>query len=371
MEKGLVQRVTALNRFIHDVYHEQEIIKAGIIPAEQILNNAQYRPEMVGVNVPNDIYSHIAGIDIVRAPDAQRQRRVLRARRQPARAQRRELHAGEPQDDDAALPRAVQRRTASRRSRTTPTCCSKPCAPRAPPATAEPDGGGAHARHVQQRLLRARLPRAADGRRAGRGAGPVRQGRLRLHAHHARPAARRRDLPPRRRRLPRPRGVPPDVHARLRRPDARLPRGQRRDLQCHRHRRGRRQVDLSLRAEDDRVLPRREADPEERADLHVPQQGGPRLRAGQPEGPGGQGGARRRRLRHADRPGRDAGRDRGLPQGRAGQARRLHRAADAEPVDLRRPSSRPASRRATSTCGPSCCRARRCRWCRAASRAWR
>ncbi|RZL94845.1 MAG: circularly permuted type 2 ATP-grasp protein [Variovorax sp.] len=69
MEKGLVQRVTALNRFIHDVYHEQEIIKAGVVPSEQIFNNAQYRPEMVGVKVPNDIYSHIAGIDIVRAPD--------------------------------------------------------------------------------------------------------------------------------------------------------------------------------------------------------------------------------------------------------------------------------------------------------------
>jgi uncharacterized circularly permuted ATP-grasp superfamily protein len=71
MEKGLVQRVTALNRFIHDVYHDQDIIKAGIVPAEQILNNAQYRPEMVGVNVPGNIYSQISGIDIVRAPNAQ------------------------------------------------------------------------------------------------------------------------------------------------------------------------------------------------------------------------------------------------------------------------------------------------------------
>ncbi|MGA0569195.1 circularly permuted type 2 ATP-grasp protein [Variovorax sp. VNK109] len=70
MEKGLVQRVTALNRFIHDVYHDQEIIKAGVVPAEQIVNNAQFRPEMVGVTVPNQIYSHIAGIDIVRAPNA-------------------------------------------------------------------------------------------------------------------------------------------------------------------------------------------------------------------------------------------------------------------------------------------------------------
>jgi uncharacterized circularly permuted ATP-grasp superfamily protein len=71
MEAGLVQRVTALNRFIHDVYHEQEILKAGVVPREQIENNAQFRPEMVGVHVPNNIYSHISGIDIVRAPDSE------------------------------------------------------------------------------------------------------------------------------------------------------------------------------------------------------------------------------------------------------------------------------------------------------------
>ena len=67
MEKGLAQRVNALNRFIHDVYHGQEIIRAGIVPADQIFKNAQYRPEMMGVDVPGGTYSHIAGIDIVRA----------------------------------------------------------------------------------------------------------------------------------------------------------------------------------------------------------------------------------------------------------------------------------------------------------------
>jgi uncharacterized circularly permuted ATP-grasp superfamily protein len=71
MERGLVQRVTALNRFIHDVYHGQEIIKAGVIPSEQIFQNAQFRPEMMGVDVPGNIYSHISGIDIVRAANAQ------------------------------------------------------------------------------------------------------------------------------------------------------------------------------------------------------------------------------------------------------------------------------------------------------------
>jgi uncharacterized circularly permuted ATP-grasp superfamily protein len=67
MERGLAQRVTALNRFIHDVYHEQEIIRAGLVPPEQIFKNAQFRPEMMGVAVPGGVYSHIAGIDIVRA----------------------------------------------------------------------------------------------------------------------------------------------------------------------------------------------------------------------------------------------------------------------------------------------------------------
>ena len=67
MEAGLRQRVTALNRFIHDVYHDQEILKAGIVPAEQVLNNSQFRKEMMGVDVPGGVYSHISGIDIVRA----------------------------------------------------------------------------------------------------------------------------------------------------------------------------------------------------------------------------------------------------------------------------------------------------------------
>jgi uncharacterized circularly permuted ATP-grasp superfamily protein len=66
LEGGLKQRVRALNAFIHDIYHEQQILKAGIIPAEQVLCNSQYRPEMQWVDVPGGIYAHIAGIDIVR-----------------------------------------------------------------------------------------------------------------------------------------------------------------------------------------------------------------------------------------------------------------------------------------------------------------
>jgi uncharacterized circularly permuted ATP-grasp superfamily protein len=64
---GLRQRVKVLNLFLHDVYHGQEILKAGVIPPEQILANPQYRPEMQDLDVPGGIYAHIAGIDVVRA----------------------------------------------------------------------------------------------------------------------------------------------------------------------------------------------------------------------------------------------------------------------------------------------------------------
>ncbi len=67
LQKGLIQRVQALNMFIHDVYHNQNIIKAGVVPAEQIFLNAQYRPQMQGVEVAGNNYCHIAGVDIVRA----------------------------------------------------------------------------------------------------------------------------------------------------------------------------------------------------------------------------------------------------------------------------------------------------------------
>ena len=71
MEAGLVQRVTALNMFIHDIYHDQNIVRAGIMPAEQVFRNAQYRPEVQGISVASDIYAHIAGIDLVRAGEGE------------------------------------------------------------------------------------------------------------------------------------------------------------------------------------------------------------------------------------------------------------------------------------------------------------
>jgi uncharacterized circularly permuted ATP-grasp superfamily protein len=79
LEAGLIQRVNALNAFLHDIYSGQRIVKDGLIPAEQVFCNAQYRPEMQGIEVRNSIYSHIAGVDIVRAalPDGEAQYYVL------------------------------------------------------------------------------------------------------------------------------------------------------------------------------------------------------------------------------------------------------------------------------------------------------
>jgi uncharacterized circularly permuted ATP-grasp superfamily protein len=66
LEKGLKQRVKALNLFLSDIYHSRDILRAGMIPEDLIYRNPVFRPEMNGQDVPHDIYVHIAGIDIVR-----------------------------------------------------------------------------------------------------------------------------------------------------------------------------------------------------------------------------------------------------------------------------------------------------------------
>ena len=66
LSAGIVQRVKALNAFMYDIYHRQEIIKAGRIPAELVIQNSAFVPEMIGVEPALGIYSHIIGIDIVR-----------------------------------------------------------------------------------------------------------------------------------------------------------------------------------------------------------------------------------------------------------------------------------------------------------------
>ena len=67
LERGLAQRVNALNAFLQDIYHDQRIIEEKIVPADLIHQNGQYRPELHGVKLPHDVWAHISGIDIVRA----------------------------------------------------------------------------------------------------------------------------------------------------------------------------------------------------------------------------------------------------------------------------------------------------------------
>ena len=67
---GIEQRVKAINAFLYDIYHKQEILKAGIIPRDLISNNEAFLPQMIGVEPPGKVYTHIVGVDLVRTgPD--------------------------------------------------------------------------------------------------------------------------------------------------------------------------------------------------------------------------------------------------------------------------------------------------------------
>ena len=145
------QRVTALNRFIHDVYHEPGDPQAGIVPGRADLQERAVPPRDDGRGrAGRHLLAHRRHRHRARR-QRRRQRQLLRARGQPARAQRRELHAREPQDDDAAVPRAVQpaprragralprpaardaaRRGAGRRSTSRPWWCSRRACTTAP-----------------------------------------------------------------------------------------------------------------------------------------------------------------------------------------------------------------------------------------------
>ena len=67
IERGLIQRVTALNLFLHDLYHDQRILREKRIPAELVFSSRNFRREMVGLEIAKKRYIHIVGTDIVRA----------------------------------------------------------------------------------------------------------------------------------------------------------------------------------------------------------------------------------------------------------------------------------------------------------------
>jgi uncharacterized circularly permuted ATP-grasp superfamily protein len=71
IEAGLVQRITALNLFLWDVYHEQHILRDRVVPPRLVLQGSSFRREFVGVDVPRKIYIHICGTDLIRAADGE------------------------------------------------------------------------------------------------------------------------------------------------------------------------------------------------------------------------------------------------------------------------------------------------------------
>jgi uncharacterized circularly permuted ATP-grasp superfamily protein len=71
LERGLIQRITALNLFLRDIYHEQKIVKDGVIPEFYIVSGKHFRREFVNIKVPKDIYIHVCGTDLIRGADGQ------------------------------------------------------------------------------------------------------------------------------------------------------------------------------------------------------------------------------------------------------------------------------------------------------------
>jgi uncharacterized circularly permuted ATP-grasp superfamily protein len=70
LSAGLIQRVEAINAFLQDIYGERRILKEGVLPADLVLGNPQFRPEIAGMRPPHDVWAHICGIDLVRTgPD--------------------------------------------------------------------------------------------------------------------------------------------------------------------------------------------------------------------------------------------------------------------------------------------------------------
>ena len=170
LRTGIEQRVRALNAFMYDIYHRQEILKAGRIPEELVISNSAFVPEMIGADPPLGIYSHIIGVDIVRTSEndffvLEDNTRTpsgvsyMIENRETMMHMFPELFAQEPRRAGRELPRPSPQDFGERR-----------------PARAarRADDRAADARPLQQRLLRALVPRRPDGRGARRGPRPRR-----------------------------------------------------------------------------------------------------------------------------------------------------------------------------------------------------
>ena len=204
IERGLKQRIHALNLFIDDIYHDQKILKDGVVPANdhpfgEIVPQAMHRAESAARHlVPH--HRHGSG--------ARPRRTDLRAGRQPALSLGRVLRAGEPRGDEAHVSAGLRVVADSSGRR-----LSEPAARHAGVSLARPvvhhaARRAADAGHLQLGVLRAlRFLAQQMGVELVEGPRPRRVRRLRLDAHDQGLRARGRDLPPHRRRFPRPASV--------------------------------------------------------------------------------------------------------------------------------------------------------------------
>ena len=196
IERGVAQRVRALEAFLDDVYGRGEIMADRVVPRRLITSSTHYQRAAAGIRSPNGVRVHVAGIDLVR--DEHGVFRVL--------------------EDNLRTPSGISyvvenRRTAAHVLARALRPAAGPAGHRVPdeavarvarlgPAGADDPTVVVLTPGVQLGPLRARLPGPPDGRRAGRGPRPPVPGRSGVDAHHRGPAAGRRDLPPHRRRLP-------------------------------------------------------------------------------------------------------------------------------------------------------------------------
>ena len=185
LQRGIVQRVQALEMFLADIYGDAEIVRDGVLPRRLITRCEHFHREAAG-HRPAQRRAHPRRRH---RPRPRRAGHLPGAGGQPAQPVGRVVRDGEPPHDGAGLPRPVHPPPGARGRRLllAPAACP---ARRGRAERGRPDRRGAHPRRLQLGLLRALAARPPDGRRAGRGPRPVLPRQPRLHAHHARATSR-------------------------------------------------------------------------------------------------------------------------------------------------------------------------------------
>ena len=297
VERGLAQRLRAVNMFIDDLYNEQRIITAGVFPAELLEDSVNFRPECVGAHPKFGVWAHISGSDLVRDDDGTFY--VLEDNlRVPS-------GVSYVLENRGVTKRAFPELFGHNRIRPVDTytdALNKLLSSLAPDGVDNPTlvvltPGVFNSAYFEHSFLAQRM-----------GAELVEGGDLvvgdddcvYMHTTEGR-RARPRDLPAHRRPVPRPRSLPTRLDARRRRADACVEGGQRRHRERTGRRRRRRQVCVRLDARHHPLLPRRGAADRQRADLSLHVRRRARLRPRPPGGTRHEAGERERRVRHHDR----------------------------------------------------------------------